>query len=392
MVANLNGTNWHRAQSRDGIPVYDASAGTLRTIVCTEPRGTCPLSVQPVPVHASWTPAGGEMSVIDPTNRKVYDFYGVATNLDGTVKINSDGTVTTLWGGVTSLDGDGRSPGANATDLSLVFGRVRVFEVERATSDPANAIQHALAFGSKYTCAASVATYRYPAGKHNGSYTGAGCIPAGSRVFLDSSADRSTVSPAGEKAICYALQKYGAYLTGASSAVFNLELEGPRDGQPGGSASNPYPGVGLGEDSGLKNIPWGKLKVAVDCRYSSSDLTATGGRAFAQKASMNVALPASRVLDPNSASIVANLNSTNFHRAQHRDGVPVYDGGAGTPRTIVCTSQRGGTCPLAVQPVPLHPQLETRQWAHVGDRLPEPEGLRPLRPGHKPGWHREDQQ
>jgi hypothetical protein len=356
IVANLNSTNWHRAPSRDGIPVYDASVGTPRTIVCTEPRGTtCPLSVQPVPVHASWTPAYGEMSVIDPANRKVYDFYGVATNLDGTVKINSDGTVTALWGGVTSLDGNGQSPGANATDLSLLFGRVRVFEMERAASDPANAIQHALAFGSKYACAASVATYRYPAGKHNGSFTGAGCIPVGSRVFLDSSADCSAVSPAGEKAICYALQKYGAYLTGASSKlVFNLELEGARDGQPGGSGPDPYSAVGLGDDYGLQNIPWSKLKVAADCRCSSSDLTATGGRAFAQKAAVNAPRPDWPKLDVNSAAMVTNLNSSWHTASLYAYGKPIFAASAGTPRTIACWNH-GGACDLAKQPVPINP-------------------------------------
>ncbi|HSK77549.1 MAG TPA: hypothetical protein VLQ45_13950 [Thermoanaerobaculia bacterium] len=260
MVANLNSTNWHRAQFRDGVPVYDASAGTLRTIVCTAAWGTCPLSQ--VPIHASWKPVWGTLSVIDSVNRKVYDFLDLATNPDGTVRINSDGTVSTFWGGVTSLDGNGQSPGANGANLSLVFGRVRVFEMERAATDPANAIQHALSFSTVYACP----TWRYPATKSSGSSTAAGCIPMGSRVFLDSSASCSTVSPAGEKAICYALQKYGAYVTGRTKDVFNLELEVPTGGQPGGSAPDPYTGVGLGDNYGLKNIPWSKLKVAKDCQ------------------------------------------------------------------------------------------------------------------------------
>jgi hypothetical protein len=348
MVANLNSTNWHIAQFRGGVPVYDGSAGTPRTIVCTPGWGTCPLSQQPVPIHASWKPVYGAISVIDHTNRKIYDFYEVTTNLDGTVKINSDGTVTTTWGGVTSLDGDGQSPGANGANLSYLFGRVRVFEMQRAASDPVNAIQHALSFGSVYVCP----TYRYPATKSVGNSTAAGCIPMGSRVFLDSSANCSTVSPVGEKAICYALQKYGAYATGGSSDVFRLDLEVPTDGQPGGSAPDPYTGVGLGNDYGLKNIPWDRLKVAADCRCSSSDLTATGGRAFAQKAAVNVALPASPQLDPNSSAIVANLNSSSEHMAHlYSYGRPVYDASAGTPRTIVCT---GGPCELYSRPVPIH--------------------------------------
>jgi hypothetical protein len=166
-------------------------------------------------------------------------------------------------------------------------------------------------------------SYRYPATKNSGSAMGAGCIPAGSRVFLDSSADCSTVSPVGEKAICYALQKYGAYMTATSKDVFNLDLEIPTDGQPGDSGPNPYHGVGLGENLGLPNIPWFKLKVAADCRCSSSDLTATGGRPFAQKAASNAPLPGSPKLDVNSAAIVTNLNSSG-HTARHHERRDLY--------------------------------------------------------------------
>jgi hypothetical protein len=352
IVANLNSANWHGAKFRDGIPVFDGGAGTPRTIVCSAVWGTCPLSQQPVPIHASWKPTFGSLSVIDYTNRKVYDFYEVATNLDGTVKINSDGTVTTTWGGVTSLDGDGQSPGATGSNLPHLFGIVRVFEMARAASDPVNAVQHALAFGSMYVCP----TYRYPATKSSGSSTSAGCIPMGSRVFLDSSANCSTVSPVGERAICYALQKYGAYATGRTGDTFKLGLEIPTDGQPGGSAPDPYTGAGLGDDYGLKSIPWDRLKVAADCRCSSSDLTATGGRMFAQKAAVNVALPASPQLNPNSSTIAANLNSSSEHMAHlYSYGRPVYDASAGTPRTIVCTASASwGPCELSSQPVPIH--------------------------------------
>jgi hypothetical protein len=179
------------------------------------------------------------------------------------VKINSDGTVTMRWGNVADLDGKG-SPGVNGADLSHLFGLVRVFEMERAASDPANAIQHALAFVSNYVCST---TSRYPATKTNGYFSGAGCIPMGSRVFLDSTADCSTATPVGEKAICYALQKYGAYAVGTTSSAFSLEFEVPTAGQPGGSGADPYPGVGFtGDYYGMPNIPWSKLKVAKDCQ------------------------------------------------------------------------------------------------------------------------------
>ncbi|HSK77551.1 MAG TPA: hypothetical protein VLQ45_13960 [Thermoanaerobaculia bacterium] len=77
------------------IPGSAESAGTPRTILCTKTWGTCSLSQKLVPIHPSWKPASGTegaMTVIDYTNRKIYDFYQVVTNPDGTVMINADGT------------------------------------------------------------------------------------------------------------------------------------------------------------------------------------------------------------------------------------------------------------------------------------------------------------
>lgn len=196
IVANLNSENRHVAGHQYGVPFFDGSVGTPRTIVCTEAWGTCPLSQQTIPIHPAWkADSSGTMVVIDYQNRKVYDFYRVSTNADGTVMINSNGTVTAAWGGVTDLDGNGQSPGSLLPDP---FGTVRVFEMERAATDPANAIRHALAVTTRFACG----TYRYPATKSDGTYTGTGCVPVGSRLYLDSTAACSTVTPAGEKALC----------------------------------------------------------------------------------------------------------------------------------------------------------------------------------------------
>jgi len=263
MVANLNRGQHQANLYAYGKPVYDASTGTPLKVICTEPWGTCPLSLQPVPIHPSWKPSSGEyplLSVIDYTNGKIYDFYRVVTNPDGTVKINADGTVTTGWGRISDLDGNGQ---ASASNLSDLFGLTRVFEMERAASDPANAIQHALVFRSQYACS----TYRYPALQSNGTFSGTSCIPAGSRIFLDKSADCSTVAPVGERAVCYALQKYGAYAIGIAGSPFSIVFEAPSGGQFGGSAPDPYPGVGLGWDYyDMTRIPWSQLKVAPDCQ------------------------------------------------------------------------------------------------------------------------------
>ncbi|HKV11665.1 MAG TPA: hypothetical protein VJ725_26200 [Thermoanaerobaculia bacterium] len=355
IVTNLNGESWHDAiLYAHGVSVFDASAGTPRTIVCTGTPGPCDLSQQPVPINAAWKPSSGstaKMSVVDYTKRKIYDFHGVVTNADGTVKINADGTVTAKYGGVTDLDGSG-SPGVNGANLSHLFGLVRVFEMERAAADPANAIQHALAFVSNYVCT----SYRYPAGRSNGYASGAGCIPMGGRIFLDSTADCSTVSPVGEKAICYALQKYGAYAIGTTDSAFSLEFENPTNGQPGGSAPDPYPGVGLsGDYYGIEHLPWSKLKVAADCRCSPSDLAAASGRPFSPKAPSNGTLPAYPSLDPDGAAMLANLNGGSYHGANlYSYGIPVFDASVGTSRSIVCT-ESWGTCPLAGKQVQINP-------------------------------------
>lgn len=355
IVTNLNSESWHDSLLYAyGVSVFDASAGTPRTIVCTGSTDPCALSQQPVPINASWKPSSSssaQMSVVDYTKRKIYDFHGVTTNADGTVKINADGTVTAKYGGVTDLDGSG-SPGVNGAKLSHLFGLVRVFEMERAATDPANAIQHALAFVSNYVCT----NYRYPAGRSIGYASGAGCIPMGGRVFLDSTADCSTVTPAADKAACYALKKYGAYAVGTTDSAFSVMFENPTSGQPGGSTPDPYPGVGLsGDYDGMENIPWSKLKVAADCRCSPSDLATASGRAFSGKSPVNVTLPVSPSLDPNGAAMLANLNGGNYHGANlYQYGIPVFDSSVGTSRTIACTLS-WGTCGLAGKSVPINP-------------------------------------
>jgi hypothetical protein len=353
MVANLNSYKHKASLYAFGKPVFDASAGTPRTIVCTKAWGTCGVSLQQVPINASWKPASGSdgaMVVIDYTNRKIYDFYQVAKNADGTVMISADGTVSVGWGNVIDLDGEGQSPGITGSGLSNLFGAVRVYEMERAAADPVNAIQHALAFSSPYICP----TWRYPAEKSGGSSTVAGCIPMGARVFLDSAADCSTVSTPGEKAICYALQKYGAYAVTHGGNAFGMYFETPTEGQPGGSGPDPYPGVGLvGDYYDMVNIPWSRLKVAADCRCSSSDLAQASGRPFAAKAASNVPLPSSPKVDANSVAIVTNLNSSRHTASLDEYGIPVFDASAGTPRTIVCT-RAWGTCGASLQPVPIH--------------------------------------
>ena len=261
IVANLNSGPHDAVFSEFGTTVQDtANASTTVTLHCTEPWGTCSLEGKRLAVNPSWRPSWGSdngMVVVDRSARKVYDFWRVATTASGTISTAS-GTLSTAWGGVTSLNGNGQNPGATGSNLSHLFGMVRMFEMANAPSSPATAIQHALHFSSSYTCS----SYRYPALKSDGHSSGY-CIPEGARVFLDSSADCSKVTPAGSEAVCYALQRYGAYATdtGGSPLTMGFEGDGNKD------VPSVYSNAGFTSDYyNMSNIPWSHLHVAAGCQ------------------------------------------------------------------------------------------------------------------------------
>jgi len=261
IVANLNSSQHNADFSEFGTTVDDtANANTTVTLHCTEPWGTCSLEGKRLAVNASWRPSWGSdkaMVVVDRSARRVYDLWQVATTASGAIS-TAGGTLSTSWGGVANLDGNGQNPGATGSSLSHLFGMVRIFEMAHAPSSPATAIQHALHFSSRYTCS----SYRYPALKSDGHSSGY-CIPEGARVFLDSSADCSAVTPAGSEAVCYALQRYGAYDTDTGGSPFAMGFEG--DGN--NDIPSAYSNAGFGWDYyDMSNIPWSHLHVAAGCQ------------------------------------------------------------------------------------------------------------------------------
>jgi hypothetical protein len=261
IVANLNSGPHNADFSEFGTTVEDtANADTLVKLHCTEAWGTCSLEGKTLAVNSSWRPSWGSdhaMVVVDRANRKVYDLWRAATTSSGTIAV-AGGALSTSWGGVTSLDGNGQNPGATGSNLSHLFGMVRMFEMGNAASSPATAIQHALHFASSFTCS----TFRYPATKSDGSTSGF-CIPEGARVFLDASADCAAVTPVGSEAVCYALQRYGAYDTDTGGSPFAMGFEG--DGS--NDVPSVYSTVGFGWDYyDMKSVPWSHLHVAADCQ------------------------------------------------------------------------------------------------------------------------------
>ncbi|MGN6373402.1 MAG: hypothetical protein ACTHM1_10520, partial [Solirubrobacteraceae bacterium] len=261
IVANLNSGAHNASFSEFGTTVQDtANANITVKLHCTEAWGTCSFEGKTLAVNSSWRPSWASdaaIVVIDRSARKVYDFWRVATTSSGTIA-TSGGTLSTAWGGVTSLDGNGQNSGATGSNLSHMFGMVRMFEMAKAPVSPATAIPHALHFSSQYTCP----TFRYPATKSDGSTSGS-CIPEGARVFLDSSANCAAVTPAGSEAVCYALQRYGAYDTDTGGSPFSMGFEG--DGNKDVPAV--YANAGFTADYfNMANIPWSHLHVAVDCQ------------------------------------------------------------------------------------------------------------------------------
>lgn len=261
IIANLNSGSHNASFSEYGTTVQDtANANTTVKLHCTEAWGTCSLEGKTLAVNSSWRPSwasDGAIVVVDRSARKVYDFWRVATSSSGTIGI-SGGTLSTAWGGVTSLDGNGQNSGATGSNLSHLFGMVRTFEMAKAPTSPATAIPHALHFSSQFTCP----SFRYPATKSDGSTSGS-CIPEGARVFLDSSANCAAVTPVGSEAVCYALQRYGAYDTDTGGSPFSMGFEG--DGLKDVPAV--YSNAGFTADYfNMSGIPWSHLHVAADCQ------------------------------------------------------------------------------------------------------------------------------
>ncbi len=261
--------------SEYGTTVFDAAAGSgAHAITCTETSwGRCPLAGQSIAVNPSWKPSPGSdhaMVVIDYSSRRVYDLWSVATHPDGTVALTGDGSLSVGWGDVTSLDGDGQSAGATGSGLSHLYGMVRIFEARRAVTSGgcasqsdcalADAIPHALHIGTDLTCS----TYMAPAIKSDGTKSGSGCLPEGAHVFLAPGANCAfdRAQPI-EEAVCFALKRYGAFVTDSAGSRFAIGFEGSSNGEPGGSGPSPYGAGGLKWDYyDMKAIPWPDLRVA----------------------------------------------------------------------------------------------------------------------------------
>lgn len=275
MVSQLNAGEHNADYVAEGTTVFAGLAAHRMTrIVCTEPGWVnCPLAGRRIPLDPRWKPSPGSdraMVVIDYRRRKVYDLWHVVTDRDGRIAVSANGSIRVAWGGVTALDGSGQSRGATGSGLSHLYGMIRVYEARAAVDEGgceteahcalATSIPHAVHVATSMTCG----TFRPPAVKSDGKASGSTCVPEGAHLFLDPRAncafDRHKPI---EEAVCFALKRYGAFITDTAGSPFAVGFEGASAGQPGGSGPSPYPAGGLEWDYyNMNGIPWRYLHVA----------------------------------------------------------------------------------------------------------------------------------
>ncbi|OFB40021.1 hypothetical protein BA059_11035 [Mycolicibacterium sp. (ex Dasyatis americana)] len=232
-----------------GLPIYTADADTPRhSVSCVITTwGRCPFRGQQVPIPDDARPQYGSdaaMVVIDPENRKIYEFWGAKHDY---------GSWTTQWAAVNDLDGSGWGGSSTGSGASRLAGVVRVAEIAQGS------IPHALAMESNNVCAN---VFRPPALKTDGRSTRPDCIPEGARIQLDPSLDIDSLGLApAERYLAEALQRFGGYITDVSGSPLSISVERDNTAPPG-TVGQTYSDAGVRWDyDGMTDIPWKKLRV-----------------------------------------------------------------------------------------------------------------------------------
>jgi hypothetical protein len=116
----------------------------------------------------------------------------------------------TRWSGVPPHTSDGRPFGSRGAGVPYLAGLVRPCEIARGRID------HALAFAYDSPSPA----HKYPATKSDGTGSGAGALPEGTRLQLDPSLSARQIRAWGCRGACFvvarALQRYGMFVIDAS--------------------------------------------------------------------------------------------------------------------------------------------------------------------------------
>jgi hypothetical protein len=243
----LPGGVWINSSSYS-VPVYTVPAGQPAVHVTVD-RGYAPLQrdLDAVPIPPGARPAAGSdghLTVYQPSSDTLWELW--------VARQASDGWHASWGGRMTNVS---RSPGympapmgATATSLPLLGGLIRADELA------AGRIDHALALAIPAAKAGSVV---WPAQRGDGTASGAGAIPEGTRFRLDPALNIAALDlPPAAAAIARAAQRYGMIVRDQAGAVA-LYAE-----DPGPLGANPYSALygGLWPDRLLARFPWDRLQ------------------------------------------------------------------------------------------------------------------------------------
>ncbi len=246
-------------------PIYYRSASTTakRKVNCT--MYGC-IGGTSAPITGNEILASGsdaQLNIVDLGARLSYEFWNVGRNANGTVKINSDGSVSAGSMSVVHLDGrgnksvDGKNLNITGSGVSRLLGVIRAHEIRAAAIDPRNAIPHALSVSLPPSANCSSA-FMEPATKTDGQSSSSNCVREGARIQLDPSYSCSSLSTKMGQAVCYAMQRYGAY--DMDNGCKSICVYAQQDQSWSGGASD-YSKVGVAWDYFGLGIPLTQMRV-----------------------------------------------------------------------------------------------------------------------------------
>jgi hypothetical protein len=208
---------------------YTRPNDPLFTIHCAEPWGRCPLEGRRIRIPDQARPAAGgdgHMTVVDTATRIEYDFWRIRSKPPG------GGTLTTSWGGLTDLDGDGLGSAAVAARYGNLAGPVRAQELA------AGRIDHALFM--IVHCDDGRAVYpatEAPAGGACPYRLGAPSMGARFQLDMSDAEIAAADFPAWKKTILTAMAHYGMFVGDTTGASWGIQVESDSTytafGQPG---------------------------------------------------------------------------------------------------------------------------------------------------------------
>jgi hypothetical protein len=246
-------------------PIYYRSSKStaMHQVNCTMYRciggSSAPLRGDELPASGS----DGQLIVVDLSTRRSYEFWDVAKSSDGTVEIDADGSVSAGSMNVVSLDGrgnksvNGKNLNITGSGVSRLLGVIRAHEIRAAATDPRTAIPHALSVSlpAHVNCSGS---FVEPATKTDGQSSSNRCVREGSRLQLDPAFTCSSLSTKMAQAVCYTLQKYGAYDTDSGCESICVYAQ---QNQSWRLAASDYANVGITGDYAGLGIPLGGMRV-----------------------------------------------------------------------------------------------------------------------------------